>query len=88
MNRNARRLARAATALTAAAGLAALGGCYSASGTQLGYHSNQTVTDGVGAGDTLGAAMFQQHAEIAVARARHRYEPFRGNIATANVPVD
>lgn len=88
MHRNTRRAVRVATfaALTAAAA-APLAGCYSASGTQLGSYSNSIVDDGMGVGDTLGAAMFQQDVQIAAANARRQLNS-RGGFATVNVPVD
>jgi hypothetical protein len=84
MHRTARRALRLALLAMATAPLA---GCYTASGAQLGRSSNDTVSDGMGVGDALGAAMFQQDVRIAAANARRQIEASRG-YATVNVPTD
>lgn len=88
MQRHTRRNVRAATiAALAAAAAAPLAGCYTASGTQLGSYSNSIVDDGMGVGDALGAAMFQQDVHLAAANTRRRLDAQTG-FATVNVPTD
>jgi hypothetical protein len=79
------RNAAALIALVAVA--ASLTGCASSSRTTLGLNGGSITIDGMGAGDALGAAMFQEQVRLAAAESR-RQRLLRTEMATVSVPVD
>jgi hypothetical protein len=62
----------AALTAIAAAGVTALTGCYSSSGTALGFRPNPIVQDRFAVTDSIGAAMFAEQVRLAHAEANDR----------------
>lgn len=83
-SRSARHFARAALALVF---ILPIAGCVSSSKTALGLTGGTIIIEGPGVGDTLGAAMFEEHIRLAAAESR-RQRLLRHEFAAVNVQVD
>jgi hypothetical protein len=83
-HRSARPVARAALAIACTLPIL---GCASSSRTALGLDGGIILIEGPGIGDTLGAAMFEEHIRLAAAESR-RQRLLRDEYAAVNVQVD
>lgn len=76
----ARSFGLALAAVTATAGLTA---CHASSKTSLGFRPNPVVQDEFAVTDSIGAALFSQHVQLAHAEAKRRRQETE---TYANVP--